>query len=177
MHESVITCMIIKSPRWKWGVDIISVLTSIFICPVYILTCMSFFILKNVGNQTFDGSHWLPLCFIPSFGSQWLPSVWWPTFFKIPSFVFNRTKNNSYRFGTIWRWVNDDRTFFFGWTIPLTITDGVCPTMHCTLTGSPLSVWRAQIRLCDLSERVISGTTHFVLQTIPANKNILWPFC
>ncbi len=26
---------------------------------------------------------------------------------------------NSYRFGTTWGWVNDDRIFIFGWTIPL----------------------------------------------------------
>ncbi len=30
-------------------------------------------ILKNVGNQTVDGSHWLPLYFCP-YISQWLPS-------------------------------------------------------------------------------------------------------
>ncbi len=26
---------------------------------------------------------------------------------------------NSYRFGTTWGWVNDDKFFIFGWTIPL----------------------------------------------------------
>ncbi len=29
-------------------------------------------------------------------------------------------QRHSYRFGTTWRWVNDDRIFIFGWTIPLT---------------------------------------------------------
>ncbi len=29
-------------------------------------------------------------------------------------------QTHSYRFGSIWRWVNDDRIFIFGWTIPLT---------------------------------------------------------
>ncbi len=50
--------------------------------------------------------------------SQWLPStVWLPTFFKIPSFVFsNRNK-------LIFEWVNDDRTFIFGWTIPLSVSN------------------------------------------------------
>ncbi len=28
-------------------------------------------------------------------------------------------QRNSYRFGTTWGWVNDDRIFIFGWTIPL----------------------------------------------------------
>jgi len=28
-------------------------------------------------------------------------------------------ERNSYRFGTTWGWVNDDRIFIFGWTIPL----------------------------------------------------------
>ncbi len=29
-------------------------------------------------------------------------------------------QRNSYRFGTTWGWVNDDRIYIFGWTIPLT---------------------------------------------------------
>ncbi len=29
-------------------------------------------------------------------------------------------QRHSYRFGTTWGWVNDDRIFIFGWTIPLT---------------------------------------------------------
>ncbi len=39
-------------------------------------------ILKNVGNQTVAGSHWLP-----QYENSWLP-----TFFKISSFLFNRKK-------------------------------------------------------------------------------------
>ncbi len=31
-------------------------------------------------------------------------------------------QRNSYRFGTTWGWVNDDRIFIFGWTIPLNRT-------------------------------------------------------
>ncbi len=30
-------------------------------------------------------------------------------------------QRNSNRFGTTWGWVNDDRIFIFGWTIPLSI--------------------------------------------------------
>ncbi len=48
-------------------------------------------ILKNVGNQIVDGSHWLP--FFPSYGSRWLPStVWLPTVFKITCFMPTRGK-------------------------------------------------------------------------------------
>ncbi len=31
-------------------------------------------------------------------------------------------QTHSYRFGTTWGWVNDDRIFIFGWTIPLRLT-------------------------------------------------------
>ncbi len=44
------------------------------------------------------------LCF-PHF-SEYLP-LWWAE------------QRHSYRFGTTWGWVNDDRIFIFGWTIPL----------------------------------------------------------
>ncbi len=30
-------------------------------------------------------------------------------------------QRNSYKFGTTWGWVNDDRIFIFGWTIPLSV--------------------------------------------------------
>ncbi len=30
-------------------------------------------------------------------------------------------QRNSYRFGTTWGWVNDDRIFIFGWTVPLNV--------------------------------------------------------
>jgi len=45
-------------------------------------------ILKNVGNQTVDGPLTKKYC-----GSQWGPlTAWFPTFFKISSFVFSRRK-------------------------------------------------------------------------------------
>ncbi len=31
-------------------------------------------------------------------------------------------QRHSYKFGTTWEWVNDDRILIFGWTIPLTLT-------------------------------------------------------
>ncbi len=47
------------------------------------------------------------------YGSQWLPStIWSPAFFRISFFVRNR-RDNSYRFGTTWGWVKDDRFNFW----------------------------------------------------------------
>ncbi len=37
-------------------------------------------------------------------------------------------QRHSYRFGTTWGWVNDDRIFIFGWTIPLRRVG--CGTIH-----------------------------------------------
>ncbi len=34
-------------------------------------------------------------------------------------------QRNSYRFGSTWEWVNDDRIFIFGWTVPLRIENGI----------------------------------------------------
>ncbi len=60
--------------------------------------------------------------FFSYYGTQWCPkSAWLQMFFKISLFVFGRTKKccGSSRFGTTWGWVNDDRIFILGWTIPL----------------------------------------------------------
>ncbi len=69
------------------------------------------------------GHHWLPIV-----GKKNTMEVngaprtaLFPTFFRISSFVFSRTRH-SYRFGTTWGRVNDDRIFIFGWTIPLNWT-------------------------------------------------------
>ncbi len=48
-------------------------------------------VLKNVGNQTAFGPHWLSI--FPYYGSQWGPAaIWFPTFFKVCSFMFNLRK-------------------------------------------------------------------------------------
>ncbi len=41
--------------------------------------------------------------------------------------LFCNNKKKSYRFGTTWRAVNDDRIYIFGWTIPVLLQ--VC--VHC----------------------------------------------
>ncbi len=48
-------------------------------------------------------------------------------------------QRHSYRFGTTWGWVNDDRIFIFGWTIPLSSTGiFVAIANKATLYGSKL---------------------------------------
>ncbi len=59
-------------------------------------------------------------------------------------------QRNSYRFGTTWGWVNDDRIFIFGWTIPL--------------SPLPLSFWP----LRPLPQRVSRSRKH---------SNIVYHFC
>ncbi len=57
-------------------------------------------ILKNVGNQTIIGSHWLPWCFFSILLKSMAAGI-------------------SYRFVTTWGWVNHKRICIFGQTIPL----------------------------------------------------------
>ncbi len=45
-------------------------------------------------------------------------------------------QRNSYRFGTIWGWVNDDRIYIFGWTIPLMIPYSNMIMCSCALINS-----------------------------------------
>ncbi len=60
--------------------------------------------LKNIGNQTVDGPHWL----------LEYEEI------KIPKYLLCSTEEiNLYRVETTWGWVNDDRIFTFGWTTPL----------------------------------------------------------
>ncbi len=76
-------------------------------------------ILKNVGYQTFDGSHWLPFCGEKIYyGSQWVPST---ATSNLQNIIFSMEESNSYRFGTSRKWVNYDRIFIFRWTITLNV--------------------------------------------------------
>ncbi len=65
---------------------------------------------KNVGNKTVLGPFDF-YCVLFLFLSVW-KSIWWPEIFKI-------LKKKSYKFGTTWGEVNDDRIFILGWTIHL----------------------------------------------------------
>ncbi len=66
-------------------------------------------ILKNEGNRA---------VFFSYYWSQWCPkTAWLQTFFRISSFVF---RTNTFRqVWSTWGWVNDERIFIFGWTVPL----------------------------------------------------------
>jgi len=94
-------------------------------------TCMCFFlllntkedILKNVGNQTVDSSHWRQLYLFSYYGSQWLQStVWLPTCLEISS---SCSKPVSYvslsSVGHKRRWVSDDK-MLNGRTLSLTFS-------------------------------------------------------
>ncbi len=59
---------------------------------------------KKINTMEVNGAPEL-LCFPHS--SEYLP-------------LCSAEQRHSYRFGTTWGWVNDDRIFIFGWTIPLT---------------------------------------------------------
>ncbi len=52
-------------------------------------------------------------------------------------------QRNSYRFGTTWGWVNDDRIFIFGWTIPLR-GDCIIPLRQSNFSQSAFSVKAAR---------------------------------
>ncbi len=67
-------------------------------------------------------------------------------------------QRHSYRFGTTWGWVNDDRIFIFGWTIPLSPFAGlhICSRMSRHLNMAPLwhtsglshlDLWRYTFRM------------------------------
>ncbi len=46
-------------------------------------------------------------------------------------------QRHSYRFGTTWGWVNDDRIFIFGWTIPLMVLQTIYKEMYCSSMSFP----------------------------------------
>ncbi len=50
-------------------------------------------------------------------------------------------QRHSYRFGTIWGWVNDDNIFIFGWTIPLSRWGIFLAIAKKTLYGSKLLIF------------------------------------
>ncbi len=72
-------------------------------------------ILKNEGNRAvLDHSILFPT--IEVNGAQ--KTAWLQTFFRISS-LCSAERTHSYRFGTIWGWVNGDIIFIVGWAMPL----------------------------------------------------------
>ncbi len=118
--------------------------------------------LKNVGNQTADGSHWLPYVknvngYRQLFGYQHSSKY---------LLLCSTEERNSYRFGgwvndTVfifwvnmemnWGWVNDDRIVIFGWTVPLN-DSFVCPYRNILIN---IRIWS-----CVYHINVISKTGH-----------------
>ncbi len=72
--------------------------------------------LHSTKNKYY-GSQCAPelLCFLHS--SEYLP-------------LCSAEQRHSYRFGTTWGWVNDDRIFIFGWTMSLSVSE-VHPRLTC----------------------------------------------
>ncbi len=91
-------------------------------------------ILKNVGNQTVDGSHWLPFCLhiMEVNGDQKLFGYQHSSKYHLLCLTEER---NSYRFGATWGWVNDDRIFIFGWVLYFSIYTMVCLNTGFWLAG------------------------------------------
>ncbi len=66
-------------------------------------------------------------------------------------------QRHSNRFGTIWGWVNDDRIFIFGWSIPLTLND-VLAMIVCECLCTVGSI--ADCPDCHLQEYgIVTGST------------------
>ncbi len=66
-------------------------------------------------------------------------------------------QRHSYRFGTTWGWVNDDRIFIFGWTVPLSCKpmlyalpwsehwDGYFLPLYCVVDPADVLEWTPRL--------------------------------
>ncbi len=77
-------------------------------------------------------------------------------------------QRNSYRFGTTWGWVNDDRIFIFGWTITLNSSMNLClwilnckNTFKCEAFLS-LCEWAVQIHLLCIFKHFQHILSHYM---------------
>ncbi len=91
-------------------------------------------ILKNVGNQTVDGCHWL------TYTGKNTMDV-----FQKYLLLCTTEEITSYRFGTTWGWVNNNRIFIIGWTIPLSLQYHMYSTRHLTVNWSLNTLTRLKI--------------------------------
>ncbi len=74
---------------------------------------------EECGNRAVLGHHWL--FFFPNMEVNGAPKQ---PGYKLSSKYLplcSAEQRHSYRFGTTWGWVNDDRILIFGWTIPLNL--------------------------------------------------------
>ncbi len=82
-------------------------------------------IFNNVG--IIGQSHWVSL-FIYLYllwKSMGTNTVWLTTFLHITNNMSSAEDIHSYRSGTTWGWINDDRIFIFGWNILLNVDFGL----------------------------------------------------
>ncbi len=91
-------------------------------------------ILKNAGNQTVDGPHWLPYYLYPFCGSQWGSTTVW--YFKVLQNIFFcvHIRKKLIPVWMTWEWINDDNIFIFGWTISLLMASAIDSCMLCSYT-------------------------------------------
>ncbi len=74
---------------------------------------------EECGKQSSSGAPLTSIVFFPNMEVNGAPKQ---PGYKVSSKYLplcSAEQRNSYRFGTTWRWVNDDIIFIFGWTIPL----------------------------------------------------------
>ncbi len=88
---------------------------------------------NNLGNRAVLGHHWLSI-FVPTMEVNGAPKQ--PAY-KLSSEYLplcSAEQRKSNRFGTTWGWVNDDRIFIFGSSIPLSFRFSMLITLWPSIT-------------------------------------------
>ncbi len=93
--------------------------------------------------------------------------------------LYSAEQRNSYRFGTTWGCVNDDRIFIFGWTILLSLQafpSSLKHTMHCILQTRVKRQWNINTyNSFILTQWAFSLRSKFSCQTTPVlNLELNW---
>ncbi len=121
-------------------------------------------ILKKVYNQAVLGHHWL-VGKIQDYGSQRLPELlcFPQTSEYLP--LCSAEQRHSYRFGTTWGWVNDERIFIFGWTVPLSINETWADTQQLVINRPDFTV--SVRKLIWALKRMDGGNGHCLCSVRP----------
>ncbi len=85
-------------------------------------TCMNVFVMLNTNEDMLkkQSSSGAPLTSIVLFFPMEVNGApRQPGYKRSSKYLCLTEQRNSYRVGTTWEWVNDDRIFIFGWTFPL----------------------------------------------------------
>jgi len=114
-------------------------------------TCINFLVLlntkediwKNDSNQTDPAPPLTTIVFIsPTMVVNGIIDI-----LRIILFCVQQNKKNVYRFGTTWGWVNDDKIFFFGWTITLNVEVVLLSYILQYVSGYRLHMLMVSLRL------------------------------